>query len=236
MKIRPIDIATKLNISTSALRNYEAQGIVPPTKRSASGYRIYTEEHIAYFECIQAMAPGFGMDVTKDVLCKIQSEEVDTALRLVNQVQANLYRDTILAEETIHVLASNELNFLDSGESKEWMTIGEVSAATNIPSSTIRYWEKIGLITSSRDSRNRYRIFNQSQIRKIILLRTLRPAVYSYDLVGLKQAIGAMDHNDLEHAKKIAQDSLAYLNNINQEQLRGGYYLYRLCRLLDLID
>lgn len=236
MNLRPIDIATKLNISTSALRNYEAQGIVPPTERSASGYRMYTEEHIAYFECIQAMAPGFGMEVTKEVLCKIQSKEVDTALQLVNEVQANLYRDRMLAEETIHVLESEKLSHPDSEGSQQWLTIGEVSAETNIPSSTIRYWEKIGLITSSRDPQNGYRIFNSSQIRKIILLRTLRPAVYSYDLVGLKQAIGAMDHNDVEHARAIAHDSMTYLNKMNQAQLRGGHYLYQLLRLLGLMN
>jgi DNA-binding transcriptional MerR regulator len=58
MKIRPLNIARKLHISTSAIRNYEAQGIVPPTKRSSNGYRIYTEEHIAYFESIQAWLPA----------------------------------------------------------------------------------------------------------------------------------------------------------------------------------
>lgn len=48
MKLRPIDIARKLNISTSTLRHYESWGMLPPVQRSASGYRIYTEEHAAY--------------------------------------------------------------------------------------------------------------------------------------------------------------------------------------------
>lgn len=236
MYVRPKDIAAKLNISTSALRNYEAQGIVPPAERSENGYRMYKEEHIAYFECIQAMSPGFGMEVTKEVLCNIQSKKVDDALRLVNEVQANLHRDIKRAEETISILKSDRPRLDRSSESLEWKTIGEVSAETSIPSSTIRYWESIGLITSSRDPHNGYRIFSPSQIRKILLLRTLRPAVYSYDLVGLKQAIGALDHNDAEHAIKIAQDSLAYLNKINQKLLRGSYYLYRLLLQLKLVS
>lgn len=236
MLMRPIDIATKLGISTSALRNYEAQGIVPPAERSAGGYRIYTEEHLAYFECIQAMAPGFGMEATKEVLRKIQSQEVDLALRVVNKIQANLHRDLLQAEKSIQCLASNEPTTHDVSPNNEWMTIGEVSAATNIPSSTIRYWEKIGLISSSRNQQNGYRLFNSSQRRKIILLRTLRPAVYSFDLVELKQSIGVLDYNDVEHAINIARDSLAYLNNVNQQLLRGTYYLYRLCRLLNLLD
>ena len=40
MNYRPIDIARKLNISTSTLRIYEDMGIIPPVKRSDSGYWI----------------------------------------------------------------------------------------------------------------------------------------------------------------------------------------------------
>lgn len=235
MNIRPIDIASKLNISTSALRNYEAQGIVPPTERTASGYRIYTEEHVAYFETVQAMTAGYGMEITKHVLQKIQLQDVDSALRLVNEVQANLHRDIVLAEQNILILTSQGDSFLESNQSDTWKTIGEVSTETQIPSSTIRHWEKIGLITSARDQNNGYRLFNPSQIRKIMLLRTLRSAEYSNNLVELKQAIGAMDPNDIEHAITIAKDSLSYLNTMNQELLRGGYFLYRLCRLLKLL-
>lgn len=236
MNLRPIDIARKLKLSTSALRNYETNGLVPPTQRSSSGYRIYTEEHIAYFECIQAMAPGFGMDVTSEVLRKIQLKEVDAALWLVNDRQADLHRDKTLAERNIQILETQELDTsFDSDSKKEWMTIGEVSAETSIPSSAIRHWEKVGLITSSRDPENGYRLFSRSQMRKILLLRALRPAVYSVDLVDLKQAIAEMNVHDVEHAKKIAQDTLNYLVKINKEQLRGMSYLYRLCRLLNLL-
>ncbi len=85
--IRPIDIAEKLNISTSSLRSYEERGIVPKPKRSSTGYRIYSEEHLAYFECIVAMSPGFGMDITSAVLKKLQQKELDAALWMINKEQ-----------------------------------------------------------------------------------------------------------------------------------------------------
>ncbi|MBD0381212.1 MerR family DNA-binding transcriptional regulator [Paenibacillus sedimenti] len=234
--MRPIDIAKKLNISTSALRNYEAQGMVPPTKRSSTGYRIYTEEHIAYFECIIAMSPWFGMELTSEVLRKIQLKDVDSALWMVNEMQANLHRDKTLAEKTIQLFETQELDPLVSNRQKEWMTIGEVSAATAIPSSAIRHWEKVGLITSSRNHENGYRMFNRPQLRKILLIRTLRTTVYSNDSVTLKQAIQKLDHNDVEQARNIAIDSLDYLNKINRSQLRGIYKLYRLCQMLNLFE
>jgi DNA-binding transcriptional MerR regulator len=55
MKYRPIDIARKLNISTSTLRIYEDMGIIPPVKRTDSGYRIFTQIHLDYFICIKKM-------------------------------------------------------------------------------------------------------------------------------------------------------------------------------------
>lgn len=59
MELRPIDIAKKLDVGTSAMRHYEEWGIVPPAKRKPSGYRVYTEVHEAYFLCIRANVPWF---------------------------------------------------------------------------------------------------------------------------------------------------------------------------------
>ncbi|MED1721998.1 MerR family transcriptional regulator [Brevibacillus parabrevis] len=40
----------------------------------------------------------------------------------------------------------------ESGEA--WLTIKEASRKTGLPSSTIRHWEKTGLITTTRDPRS----------------------------------------------------------------------------------
>lgn len=236
--MRPIDIARKLNVSTSALRNYEEKGLVPPAHRSASGYRKYTEEHVAYFECIQAMSPGFGMEATTEVLQLIQAGQVDAAFWRVNEIQTNLQQDKQMGIRNLQVLtdAGATENKAEFGNNDEWMTIGEVSARTGLPSSTIRHWEKVGLITSSRDDQNGYRKFNRSHIQKIMLLRTLRPAVYSLTVVELKEAIAQMNACDIEEARKIATDTLRYLDHINREQMRGVHSLYQLCRIVQLVD
>ncbi len=111
--MRPIDIARRLNISTSTLRNYESLGLVPPVPRAANGYRVYTEEHVAYFECIRAMIPGFGIPITREVVRKLQKQEVDEALWLVNEQQALLHREKVLTEKTIRLLETDELDKLE---------------------------------------------------------------------------------------------------------------------------
>ncbi len=190
---------------------------------------------MAYFACIKAMSPGFGMDITSEVLRNIQKNQIDAALWLVNEAQASLQRDKMMAEKTVQILETQEYDTLPSIEVKEWMTIGEVSAKTDIPSSAIRHWEKVGLITPSRDASNGYRRFSHSDFIKILLIRTLQTAVYSQEIVTLKQAIKELDHHNAEQTKKIAHDIRNYLNKVNREQLRGLHYLYRLCSVLGVL-
>ncbi|MBU8733517.1 MerR family transcriptional regulator [Cytobacillus oceanisediminis] len=225
-RIKPIDIAKKLNISTSSLRSYEERGIVPKPSRSSAGYRIYTEEHLAYFDCIIAMSPGFGMDITSAVLKALQRKELDDALWLINSVQVAAFEDKILIEQVNKHL--EHLTF------EKAMTIGEVELQTNIPSSTLRYWEKEGYIKSKRGNNN-YRYFNSYQFLKVLLMKFTQNAVYSHDVVQLKKYIRNLEEYNVEGVKSIIDECQKLLNKRNHEQLHGLYYLNRLCSKLGLI-
>ncbi|MBA2876226.1 MerR family transcriptional regulator [Thermaerobacillus caldiproteolyticus] len=226
--IRPIDIARKLNISTSALRHYESWGIVPPPERKPNGYRIYTEVHVAYFECIRAMYPGFGMDLIRKIMPLVQQNKITEALWLVNEVQANLYRERRRAEQALKALEMDDPNRLFlTRKKKDWFTIGEVAKEIDVPSTTLRHWEKEGLIMPERDKENGYRKYSPADVRKLLIIRTLRSAVYSLDTI--REIINEFDSNNIAHARKIAKDSLSYMDYLIMEQLRGAYYLYKLC-------
>lgn len=224
-KIRPIDIAKKFNISTSTLRSYEERGIVSKPKRSSTGYRIYTEEHIAYFECIVAMSPGFGMDITSAALKKLQRKELDAALWIINKAQVANFEDKMIIEQ-VH-------KHLESLTHEHFMTTGEVSLQTNIPTSTLRYWEKEGYVHSKRGENN-YRYFNSYQYIKILLMKLTQNTVYSLEVIRLKKLIRNLEEYDIQGAKSIVEEFQQHLNKRNQEQLHGLYFLYRLCAKLGL--
>jgi len=228
--MRPIDIARRLNISTSTLRHYESLGLVPPVPRAANGYRVYTEEHVAYFECIRAMIPGFGIPITREVVRKLQKQEVDEALWLVNEQQALLHREKVLTEKTIRLLETDELDKLEWNRKRKWMTIGEASRETGVPSSSIRHWEREGLLSLPRDPENGYRRLYPSHIRQILMIRILRNADYPIHVI--RQVMKELGHNHLENVRKVARDSLVRLNDINRCQMQGVHYLYRLCCLI----
>lgn len=233
MGIRPIDIAKKLGITTSALKHYEKWGIVPPAERASNGYRLYTEEHAAYFECIRAMFPGFGVDVTKQVMKKLQERELDDALWIVSEAQARLQQDKVLAERTIRILETEQLDAVDARGRKKELTIGEVAAEIGVPTSAIRHWEKEGVLILPRDQDNGYRKFDGAQIRQIMIIRILRSANYPLELI--KDVLHELKHHQVHNARRVLKDTLVYLNYLNHNQIRGVHYLYQLCQVLKLM-
>jgi DNA-binding transcriptional MerR regulator len=238
LAIRPIDIARKLNISTSSLRHYEEWGMIPKVERSASGYRIYTNEHVAYFECIRAMADGFGIWIVGEVLKKVMAKDVDSAFWLTNQAQSSLHNEKIISEKTMQNIKEASAPLLSQNDEREYLTINEISKETGIPITTIRHWEKVGLITTPRNKENKYRLFYKNHIRQILVIHALKTSMYSYtySLDGIKKIIQELDFNDTEKLSKIANDFQKHLNQINHHQVRGVHQLYTLCKKLKLVD
>lgn len=224
----PKDIARKFGISASTLRNYEAQGLIPPAKRSSNGYRSYTDEHIAYLTCLRAMAPAFGMEITGEVLRALLRNDADNALWKVKEGELALYRSRQWAEQALLELEASESTDRGTAHDRGWMTVGEVAEAYGVPATTLRHWEKAGLLSSRRHSENNYRMYDRFHLRKMLLNRALRTSVYSEQTVRLKQRIAALHEQDLEQTRRLAVDILAYLDQMNREQLRGLYHLYPL--------
>ncbi|MFF2484528.1 TioE family transcriptional regulator [Paenibacillus sp. NPDC058071] len=231
---KPIEIAKKLHISTSALRHYESWGVVPAPERAYNGYRLYTSVHLAYFRCLRAMFPGFGIAFACKVLVHIQHGRIDDAFWLVNKEQADLQHEKTVASETLKLLQDPELPVVPNKRLKPRMSIGEAAKLTDVLPSAIRHWEKEGLLAPERDPDNGYRFFTPMHIRQILLIRTLRRTVYYLD--NMKEIVQAAQHYQLEKAKKLAEDALVTINVRNRNQLSGIHQLVELCKEVGLLD
>lgn len=56
------DLARRTGVSVKRLRFYSDEGLLPPTGRSRSGYRLYTEEHAVRIDLIRALREaGIGL-------------------------------------------------------------------------------------------------------------------------------------------------------------------------------
>lgn len=230
MELRPIEIARKLDVGTSALRHYEEWGIVPPAKRKSNGYRIYTEEHEAYFQCIRAMYHGFGMAAVRKIMPIVQEHKFTQALWEVNRFQADLFQRKEQATKALEILKPENMQRFMDRRIKKWYTIGEVEREIEVPATTLRHWEREGLIKPSRDPESGYRMYNREDIRRLVIIRTVQSSVYLLDSV--REVMEKINQHSISEARKITMDSLAYMDYQIEQQLRGAYYLYKLIELL----
>ncbi|MEF3302790.1 MerR family transcriptional regulator [Paenibacillus sp. GYB003] len=229
--MRPKRMAKTFMISPSTLRNYEAKGLIPPAERSANGYRMYTDLHAAYLECIQAMAPSFGMEVTTKVLHGLRHDMSYDALWAVRKKEVALYEEKVklaqIIEDIRQVMKEN-----NSPGAMERFAIHEVSEMTKISKSTIRYWEQAGYVKADRDPENRYRYYSRAHLLKIRLIHVLQNSVYSEDTVKLKQSIAAAEHTDLQSIMRLAEQIRSYQNKGIESQMCGISSLWKLIQLL----
>lgn len=68
------------------------------------------------------------------------------------------------------------------------LTIGELSRRTGIPVKTLRFYSDEGLLPPAKRSRANYRLFDEEQVVRIELVRTLREA--GLDLATIRKVLG----------------------------------------------
>lgn len=217
--MKGIEIARKLNISTSALRHYESWGIIPKVEREENGYRNYTSEHEAYFVCIRSLLAGFGMDLVKRVMFLIKEGDFVKAYWLINEGQVRLYKDKEVVQRTLKLLDSKELAEVSIHVQRKNLTIGEVAKEANVSSSAIRHWEKEGLLKPERHKESGFRIYGPKDIRRVLVISAVQRVVYSLEIV--REILTQLDKDNIANAKKIALVSMDYIDQSLMEQMKG---------------
>ncbi len=84
---------------------------------------------------------------------------------------------------------------MDGGE---FMQIGEVAERTCLSLRTIRYYEEVGLVVPSERSQGRFRLYTETDVRRLWLIRRLKPLELSLDQIrDLLAALDRVDADDL---------------------------------------
>lgn len=244
MATRPIDIARKLGISTTTLRTYEELDLIPTVSRSASGYRVYTEEHIAYFICVREMMGGFSLTDISKILKEVMEKKINSALWMANKAQADLHQEKIISRKIILNLGcigeqeAKHPTSLCIGEmpinaKQEMLTINDVSRETGVPTTTIRYWDKVGLLSVERCKSNNYRMFTTEHIRQILTIYALKFSVYAnrqkHSINRIKEELKEFNYEDRNRITSMINDIEQYLDNVNRAQISSISALYHLC-------
>ncbi|WP_078427564.1 MerR family DNA-binding transcriptional regulator [Alkalihalobacterium alkalinitrilicum] len=223
-KLRPADIAAKLNVSTNTLRNYEAKGLVPSPIRTASGYRVYSDIHLVYFSCIKSLSNGFGMDVAVKVMENIRHKKIDEALWILND---ELIRR---GEEKKFVMEAFELIAYSDKKSCIW-SLGKAAERMNVSRTAIRYWDKEGYIRAFRDPESGYRNLDNLQLAKISLLKAMNHRLYTDENARMKDRFEGTAGTAACH--KLAEEVLTLLGTRNRRQLKAMAAVEKLLEVIE---
>lgn len=206
------EIARLCNVSTSTLKHYESWGLVPEVPRAENGYRQYTEVHAAYFTCIVKLNIGFGMKLVRKVMPMLIKGKTLEALWQINLAQSELQEQRRSAEQMVAMLDLEEIEWFDSKQKKKGpYTIGQVAKIANVTTSAIRHWEKEGLVVPDRHHENGYRIYSLTDIRRILIIRTVSQAAWSLDIV--REVLSETEDKGIKRAKEMARQSLMYIDH-----------------------
>src|SRR5258708_22751774 len=88
--MRPVDLAREHGLSTQAIRNYEAAGILPAAERTSHGYRTYTPRHAQALRAFLTLVPGHGHQAATAIMQAINRAATEDALRLSDDSHSQL--------------------------------------------------------------------------------------------------------------------------------------------------
>ncbi|MFF5448716.1 TioE family transcriptional regulator [Streptomyces sp. NPDC012888] len=195
-RLRPVDLARAHGLSTQAVRNYEAAGILPAAGRTAGGYRAYTPLHAAALGAFLALLPGHGHKVAAEIMRAVNRGAAEEAFRLVDESHAQLLEDrrTLAAVEG----ALRGLGPADaagaagagagaapgSGSGSGGAFIGVLARELGVRPATLRKWERAGLVRPRRDPRTGYRVYDGADVRDARTVHQLRRGGYLLEQIA----------------------------------------------------
>jgi DNA-binding transcriptional MerR regulator len=191
-RLRPVDLARAHGLSTQAIRNYEAAGILPGADRTRHGYRTYTPLHARALRAFLALVPGHGHQTATSIMRAINRGKPEDALVLIDESHAQLLDDrrTLRAVEA----ALRDLGPVprDRGD----MFVGPLARRLGIRPATLRKWERAGLVQPRRDPKTGYRVYSAADVRDAQLVHQLRRGGYLLEqiapLIGQVRSAGGV--------------------------------------------
>ncbi|MFF4810403.1 MerR family transcriptional regulator [Micromonospora chersina] len=169
-RLRPVDLARRHGLSTQAIRNYEAAGVLPEAARTPHGYRTYTPLHASALNAFLALVPGHGHATATSIMRAVNREATAEALLLIDESHAQLLDDRRTLQAVEAALRDLEPVPPERGDT----FVGPLSRRLGIRPATLRKWERAGVVQPRRDPRTGYRVYSAADVRDALLVHQLR--------------------------------------------------------------
>lgn len=211
--------------SVQQVRDLEARGVIPPAPRAANGYREFSGEHVRTLRAYRNLAEAIGPVRARGALREVRSLPPDQAVALVSSFHTTLARerDDALAAQRALQMTRAEAGDEAVPTSEDTMTITELAGALGVRTSTLRFWEKAGLIvpervTSRVGAARRYPL---PAIREARITAALRAAGYRIpDVQNAMRSIRQL--HDVEEPSKALENRIDAIAQRTRALLRAG--------------
>jgi DNA-binding transcriptional MerR regulator len=180
VRLKPVDLARPHGLSTQAVRNYEADGILPAATRSPTGYRVYAPRHAYALSAFLALIPGHGHPTAAAIMRAVNRSTVGDALRIVDESHAQLLDD----RRTLAAVAAALSDLAPVAVAAGTTFVGPLAHQLGLRPATLRTWERAGLLRPHRDHRTGYRVYTEADVRDARLVHQLRRGGYRLDRIA----------------------------------------------------
>ncbi len=180
------EVAKCIGIHPNTVRLYEELELIPKPMRKENGYRVFTDFHIEQikFARIALRVEVLQNGLRKQAIAIIKTAALGDFDRAIFQAQHHLQQISNERRNAEEAIVITEKLFL--GDYKETASIylnrKEVADYLQVSINALRNWELNGLITIKR-KQNGYRVYDEEDIRRLKIIRSLRCANYSLSAI-----------------------------------------------------
>jgi DNA-binding transcriptional MerR regulator len=218
--------------SAQQVRDLERLGVIPPAVRAENRYRSYSALHVDALRAYRALAAALGPVDARAMLGGFWAMTVEGAAAEIGAVHVRLAREREQLLQAQQALRSIEAETRSpTPEPDDAMTITELALALGVRTSTLRFWEKEGLVTPHRVTSLQVRIYDGRSIRALRIVAALRGA--GYRIPAVREVLASLDALDSRDATaRIVQQRLDHLATRTVALLEAGADIARIIRSL----
>lgn len=215
--LRTSDVARATGWSVQQVRDLEALGVLPPAGRSSNGYRTFGDEHVLALRAYRGLATAVGPVVARAVLREVRTLPLPDAAARVGALHVTLARErdeALVARRALLAIRaeggptgetgpdeggpSANVPAGAAGDEDDVLTITGLAAALGVRASTLRHWEREGLVApervATRAGTHGARAYPPAAVREARITAALRSA--GYPVPAVRETIAALRRLD----------------------------------------
>lgn len=177
---RLVELARLAGVTEQQVRNYLADGLLPPAERAANNYRMFTDHHADALRTLRSLAAGHGWHRARAILSAIHRDDLPAALAAVDDSHGELARERAAIAAATRAFAQAAAN---PAGVRRLARIGQVAADIGVRTPVLRLWERRGLLRPERDTATGYRVYNAAEQRAARLVAVLRAGNFAFPVI-----------------------------------------------------